>query len=247
MTLQYEWQKEEHRRQEELELHDMPETEFSFYNLVQQGDILSVESNLKNRQYYRIAKETKLSDDPVQNFRYHAIITIALMTRFCIECGMLGEQAYRISDFYIHKIDTAISIDQVEMLHDEACRDFTQRMHDMRKITVCSKPITLCINYIYSHLYHKITVQEIANEVGLHPSYLSRLFREQVGCTLHQYIQEQKINSAKQMLQFSDLSLAEISNLLAFSSQSHFIHVFSNAVGMTPRQYRNKMFRTNFM
>lgn len=151
MTLEYEWQKEEQKRQEEPEAHTPPETEFEFLALVQNGDIRGVNANLSQRKFRQIALVTPLSKNMLQNFRYHSVVTIALMTRFCIDGGMPMEQAYRISDFYIQKIDEAGNLDQVEMLHNAACRDFTQRMGEVRKRPISSKPITLCLNYIYSH------------------------------------------------------------------------------------------------
>ena len=133
MTLEYEWQKEEQKRQEEPEAHTPPETEFEFLALVQNGDIRGVNANLSQRKFRQIALVTPLSKNMLQNFRYHSVVTIALMTRFCIDGGMPMEQAYRISDFYIQKIDEAGNLDQVEMLHNAACRDFTQRMGEVRK------------------------------------------------------------------------------------------------------------------
>lgn len=247
MTLQLEWQLEEQKQQENVQQHDPPEIEFVFYHMVQLGDIVGVSQNLNSGQYRRIAIDTPLSADMVQNFRYHCIVTLTMITRFCIEGGMPVEQAYRMSDFYIHKIDTATTTEQVEVLHDTACMEFTKRMQSLRSKTVCSKPITICLNYIYSHLHEKITVEDLAKEVDLHPSYLSHLFREQMGCTLHNYILDQKILTAKQMLQFSDRSYAEIANLLSFSSQSHLIQVFSKKVGMTPKQFRELKFRSELM
>ena len=52
------------------------------------------------------------------------------------------------------------------------------------------------------------------------------------------FILEKKIESAKLFLRFSDYSYADIAAILAFSSQSHFIHVFKQYAGMTPGQYR---------
>ncbi len=247
MTIELEWQKAEQERQEEVQQHEPPEVEFVFYNQVQQGDVAAVKENLDSRQYRKIAMRTMLSQDQVQNFRYHCIICITMITRFCIEGGMPGEQAYRMSDFYIHKIDAATNIDQIEELHDAACLDYVKRMQQRKNGQVCSKPITLCLNYIYAHMHEKISTSDLADEVHLHPSYLSRLFREQMGCTLHEYILEQKIQSAKRMLQFSDRSYAEIANMLAFSSQSHFIQVFSKKVGVTPKQFRESGYRSTLM
>lgn len=247
MTLELEWQKAEQERQEDMHQHEPPEVEFGFYNQVQQGDVDAVQENLRSGLYRQIAMRVRLSDDLVQNFRYHCIVCLSMVSRFCIEGGMPGEQAYRMSDFYIRKIDTATTIDQVEKLHDAACMDYVKRMQQRKIKQVCSKPVSLCLNYIYSHMHEKISTEELAAEVHLHPSYLSRLFREQMGCTLHDYILDQKIQSAKRMLQFSDRSYAEIANLLAFSSQSHFIQVFSKKVGVTPKQFREAEFRSKLM
>ena len=114
MTLELEWQKAEQERQEDTHQHEPPEVEFGFYNQVQQGDVDAVQENLRSGLYRQIAMRVRLSDDLVQNFRYHCIVCLSMVSRFCIEGGMPGEQAYRMSDFYIRKIDTATTIDQVE-------------------------------------------------------------------------------------------------------------------------------------
>ena len=138
MTLELEWQKAEH---------EPPEVEFGFYNQVQQGDVDAVQENLRSGSYRQIAMRVRLSDDLVQNFRYHCIVCLSMVSRFCIEGGMPGEQAYRMSDFYIRKIDTATTIDQVEKLHDDACMDYVKRMQQRKIKQVCSKPVSLCLNY----------------------------------------------------------------------------------------------------
>ncbi|MFR9194901.1 MAG: AraC family transcriptional regulator, partial [Ruminococcus sp.] len=143
--IETEWQNAEQERQEDFIQHEPPEVEFVFYNQVQQGDVASVEKNLKSGQYRHIAMKTRLSTDLVQNFRYHCIISLAMVTRFCIEGGMPGEQAYRMSDFYIHKVDEVTTIDLVEELHDAACMDYAKRMQQIKNKPVCSKPVTLCL------------------------------------------------------------------------------------------------------
>lgn len=247
MELELEWQKQEQEGREYPALHDSPEMEYVFYTQVQAGELLKVEANLQSKNFYRIASQTKLSDNLLQNIRYHCIITLAMITRYCIEGGMPSEMAYRKSDFYIQKTDIAKSAEEVEIIHDIACRDYAKHMHQLRNHTVCSKPVTTCLNYIYTHLHEKITVKELAKTVHLHPSHLSRLFHQQVGCTIHQYITKQKVMAAKQMLLFSENSYAEIANILSFSSQSHFIHAFSDQVGMTPRQFREVKTRSDFI
>lgn len=74
MTLELEWQKAEQERQEDTHQHEPPEVEFGFYNQVQQGDVDAVQENLRSGLYRQIAMRVRLSDDLVQNFRYHCIV-----------------------------------------------------------------------------------------------------------------------------------------------------------------------------
>jgi len=55
-----------------------------------------------------------------------------------------------------------------------------------------------------------------------------------------EYIRDQKMEIAKNLLQFSNYSMIEIANRLSFSSQSHFIQLFREKVGVTPKKYRDE-------
>lgn len=78
--------------------------------------------------------------------------------------------------------------------------------------------------------------------LGVSASYLSRLFKKETGVSVSTYIRDRKIDMAKNLLRFSDASMIDIANRLAFSSQSHFIQQFKESVGMTPKKYRDKYY-----
>jgi AraC-like DNA-binding protein len=67
-----------------------------------------------------------------------------------------------------------------------------------------------------------------------------------MGISLSKYIQDLKIEKAKNLLQYSDYSIVDIANYLSFSSQSHFIQVFQKKTGFTPHRYRTQFFRSNW-
>lgn len=70
-------------------------------------------------------------------------------------------------------------------------------------------------------------------------SYLSTLFKQEMGKSITEYILSKRMEAACSMLKFSDYSFAEIGAILTFSSQSHFSRVFKEQTGQTPREYRN--------
>lgn len=216
------------------------EREMAFFHSIKQGDIEEA-----HRLFEPLNSEEmgKLSDDSLRNLKYHLIITVALITRYCIEGGMEMETAYNISDIYIRSIDKCRAEEEINMLHRELVDDYAQRMNIIRKQNKYPRVITICLDYIYDNLHRKITLEELSEKVNLSPSYLSKLFHKEVGLTISAYVTKKRIEAAENMLKFSDYSCLEISDYLCFSSESHFISIFKKHTGYTPKNYREHFFR----
>lgn len=71
-------------------------------------------------------------------------------------------------------------------------------------------------------------------------SYLSKLFSEVEGLTIEHYIIKQKIERAKELLVYDELSLSEIADMLGYSSVAHLSAQFKKITGLTPTFYKNK-------
>lgn len=221
--------------------HNMHKQEMRFYSLVKLGRKKEVAVSLDNNPF-EVNKNKPLSDNPLQSLKYHLTITAAMLARFCIEGGMDVNRAYELSDIYIIRADRAKKESELFQLHKEMCLAYVKDMEKLRKENIYSKPVVMSIDYIYANLHRRITLTEIANEVKLNESYFSKLFRSETGIPVSTYIMQKKIETAQNLLVHSDYSYLEISELLAFSSQSHFISCFRKECGMTPRDYRNRFF-----
>ncbi len=103
------------------------------------------------------------------------------------------------------------------------------------------------MDYIDSHLHEKILLEDMADAVGMNRTYVCDLFKKETGITVSAYIQNRKIETACNMLKFSDYSAVEIASYLSFSSHSHFISCFKKTMGLTPLQYREANYRKAFM
>lgn len=222
--------------------HRSPTEEFLFYQAVASGNVEAVRKNCEQGKFMESEGVGVLSRNPVTNLKYHFVITTAMVTRLCRQQGMELEQAFRLSDFYIQKLDDIHSVEGVQSLHDEMVIDFTEKMRRHFRSDTNSKHINACKEYIYSHIKERITIEDLADEFGVSASYLSRLFKQETGISVSGYIREQKIEVAKNLLRFSDYSMIDIANRLSFSSQSHFIQQFREAVGMTPKKYRDEYY-----
>jgi YesN/AraC family two-component response regulator len=223
--------------------HHSYDEELLQYQYIKEGNMASVE---ESKRLFRTGIAGTLSDDPLRNYKYLFVASMTLVTRFCIEGGMEAETAYNLSDLYIQQADKCCSVIEVQEFHTEMVIDFTKRMAAIRKETVYSKAVILCMDYIYYHLHKTITVPELANQVKLTPTYLSSLFKKETGISISDYIRSKRVEAAENMLKYSNYSYLEISNYLAFSSHSHFAKIFKVHTGYSPKEYRTKFFRHNW-
>jgi len=217
--------------------------ELEFYAVIKSGNLTKLKELNK---ISLVDKEGlgKLSENTLQSLKYHFVISTALIARYCIEGGLDVSTAYRLSDFYIQKTDAAKNKEEISKLHTIMCEDYTKRMHTLQKKKIGSIHIARCIDYIYDHLHTRITVEDLATQFQLNPSYLSRLFKKETGTSVSEYIQMRKIETAQNMLLYSDYNPAQIASTLAFPSQSYFTEVFKKRTGMTPTKYRSSYIRS---
>ncbi len=222
------------------------QSEFEFYAAVRSGDVARVkqlcEENFEGKQ----EGWGLLSTNPLQNLKYHFAITVAMIARQCIEGGMELSDSYSLSDFYIRKADESKKASDITDLHKTMCVDYAKKMRALRKKMITSMPVARAVDYIYDHLHTQITLEELADYVKLNPAYFSRLFKKEMGIPVSTYIRRQKVETAKNMLAYSEFQVSQIAQILAFPSQSYFAEIFKKETGFTPMEYkRNNLFKSN--
>lgn len=94
--------------------HRQPTEEFLFYRTVASGDVDAVKRNCEMGRFVESEGVGVLSRNPVTNLKYHFVITTAMVTRLCRQNGMELEQAFRLSDFYIQKLDDIHTVQEVQ-------------------------------------------------------------------------------------------------------------------------------------
>lgn len=167
-----------------------------------------------------------------------AIAAITLATRSAIDGGLFPEIAYTLSDLLIQKLEEIKKSEAISPFLENALLEFSERVKN-GKMQKHLKPINICQNYIFTHLYEDITLSHLAEIVALNPSYLSSLFKKEVGISLGEYIQRAKIDESKSLMTYTKHSISEISTLLNFHDQSHFTKVFKKHTGISPKQFKN--------
>jgi len=93
------------------------------------------------------------------------------------------------------------------------------------------------IDYISNHISEPITLSHIASFLNLSREYIASLFKKETGMTVSQYVNEQKLLRACDLLRDSPLNLTEISASLGYNDYSYFSHIFKKRFGVPPSQF----------
>lgn len=215
-------------------------SEFSRYNDIKYGNIEKVRKNVAyiKKNFYK--GKGILSESLLRNNIYHFVIGVGIVSRVCIDAGMSQEESYTLSDIYIRRADQCKEPSEVINLICEMQLDYAAKMRSIKKSPAMSFHIRNGIDYIYNHLHLPLTMEAVAKNEGLNPSYFSKLFAKETGMTAKAFIIEAKMKTAENMLLYSESSLFNIAMSLGFSSQSAFSAAFKKSVGMTPGEFRNK-------
>lgn len=94
--------------------------------------------------------------------------------------------------------------------------------------------------YIEQHIGEDISLNDVANFVGLSPAYVSRTFKENTGHNFVEYLNTCRVAQAKQLLKNTQMSIKEIGFNSGFNSMQTFIRTFKKLENCTPSQYRDK-------
>lgn len=97
------------------------------------------------------------------------------------------------------------------------------------------------LEYINNNFNKKLTLQGVANKLHISRNYLCHLFKVQTGYKFCEYINLQRVNRAKELIEENKKTLEFISFDCGFSSQSHFSTTFKKYVGLTPNEYKKTL------
>ena len=135
----------------------------------------------------------------------------------------------------VKKID---NIEKVEELKDIIIDEYMNNIEKSIKFKADSSAIQNALKYIYTD-YAAITgLAEVADYVGLSKEYFSRLFKEEMGVNFSVFLNDYRLDMAKDMLINTDKKLYEIAEETGFSSLSYFSRKFKEKFNKSPFAYR---------
>ena len=183
-------------------------------------------------------KSGKMSDDPLRQMKYHFVGFTVIVSRAAIKGGMDEEEALTLSDLYCQRVDVMTQAIDILRTFYEMSMDFCRKVQQSKQGGY-SPTVQKCLHYISRHLHENIRTEHFALLTGLSSKTVAERFRQEMGCSIPDYLHAQRVEEAKYLLRYTEYSLAEISGILNYASQSYFTKIFRDRTGLTPQQYRD--------
>lgn len=94
------------------------------------------------------------------------------------------------------------------------------------------------VQYIHANYAQRLTLEDMAQQVYLSPTYFGRVFKAGTGENFSSYLTRVRIQRSKELLRSNSIRLTDIALLVGFEDQSYFSRVFKRMEGVSPRRYR---------
>lgn len=98
--------------------------------------------------------------------------------------------------------------------------------------------VRLAKEYIQLHYGERLSLEQVAAQVYINPSYLSRIFTEVEGTGFNKYLQKLRIDKAKELLRDPGYKVYEVADLVGYPNFQHFLKIFKKLENTTPSKYR---------
>lgn len=222
------------RNLETMYIHPPYFLEREMINMIKKGDYknaqrLLIETNKQTRAH--------LASDPIRSLKNSIICSCTLYARAAIEAGSLPEEAFTLSDTFIVAIERAKTQKELLKLESDMLKEYCEMVLDVND-SKYSSIVLRTINNVNQSLTEKVTLQQLADMVYVHPNYLSSLFKREVSISLFKYILKRKVEESVCFIKYTDLPLSAIAHKFQFCSQSYYIKTFKKCLGVTPNWYR---------
>ena len=170
-------------------------------------------------------------------------IYVACYKYICAILHAPAEYEIRVDDLYrdrphpLHDGANRRTLEDMRRWILETAHEVMDRISEVRRdraTTIVEKVKA----FIGARFAEDITIAVVSQSLGMSPNYLGQVFKRETGVSVHDYLNNLRIEQAKRLLKSTNLLVFEIAFKVGYRDQQYFSAVFRKRVGLTPREYR---------
>ena len=175
--------------------------------------------------------------DSLRDRKNNLVILKTLLRKAAEYGGVHPLHIHRLASHYAGLIENARTVKQTFSLQEKMIRDFCQLVKQ-HSLSSYSYYVGQAITLVQFDLTADLRLKTIAQKLNVNSSYLSSLFHKEVGTTLTDFVNRQRIDRGILLLQLTSRSVQDIATECGIQDVNYFIKLFKRQTGFTPKRYR---------
>lgn len=136
-------------------------------------------------------------------------------------------------------IEKCAGTDELNTLLDESARSVASKVNSFNNRSI-KLVLRKAVEYLHEHYHEQVTLNEVADHAFVSTYYISRMFKKELGKNFVDYLNELRIEKAKELLRDVQYKTYEIAERVGIPDAHYFSRLFKKYVGVTPTEYREQ-------
>lgn len=189
-------------------------------------------------------------------FQYYKTLPICTLADVKRHCEHISSECRSILNYYLHKqekiskpshnmqaiVNTLFSLEDLQEYYQQFFLNITAMLKS-ESVYLNGELIDNIKTYVNHNFQKDLTRDFVASLFYINSSYLSQIFKKKTGCKFIDYVNDVRIERAKQLLSGTDRKMYQISKTVGYENTKYFFRVFKKKTGMTPEKYRENHIR----
>jgi len=177
----------------------------------------------------------------IEGLRLQSAELFLVAARACGEGGAPAEELAAYKQQRLGELLGSQSLSELRLTLEDGIKGLANLLAGLRNVRN-QRLVNRAIEYIKENYHQQITLDDLARQVYLSPFYFSHIFKEEVGTNFIDYLTSVRLEKAKVLLTQTMVAVHIIATQVGYNDVNYFSRVFKKVIGLTPTQYREKMF-----
>ena len=206
--------------------------------MISQGNYNKADSALASNNMMVLESRTT---DALRNFKNYSIVFNTLLRKGAEAGSVHPLYIDRVSSAYARRIEDISSLEQGQKLMKEMLRKYCLlvKNHSMKDYSLLIQKV---ITRIDADLTADQSLKTHASILNVNPSYLSTLFRKEIGVTLTEYVNRKRIEHGLFLLNTTNLQIQTVAQQCGMPDINYFTRIFKKHIGKTPKEYKKALY-----
>lgn len=230
------------RKRAEIAMQTIESRAFSIYSLDKESELKTKVRNGEKQAAQQLLENLlvdiiEMNSNHIDTVKTRVVELMVIISRSAVDGGANLNTILELNALFYKELLQIKGPDEICLWTRDMLETFMNQEED-NKDQKNVQAIQMAAEYIRKNYRNKLTIDDIAQVVYLSPCYVSRIFKQSLGCTLMEYLTQVRVEKAKTMLKNPKYNVMQVAEESGFEDPGYFTRVFKKIEGVTPSRFK---------